>query len=277
MKKILFIVACIALTLSCQNKEKEAQQTSLIDSLTQINAMKDSEIDSMMSTLNDIQEGFDLINQAEGRISEGGERGNKERLKSDIVFISQRMAENRELIAKLRQQLKNSNIKSAEMSRTIENLTAQLEEKNKQLQQLREELDKKDIHIMELDETIANLNTDVSELTTTTEQQSQTISQQDKQLNTAWYCFGTKKELKEMDILSGDKANITNANKSYFTKIDIRQTTEIKLASKSAKMITTHPESSYSLVQDANKQYTLKITDPQLFWSASKYLVVQVK
>ena len=61
------------------------------------------------------------------------------------------------------------------------------------------------------------------------------------------------------------------------TKVDIRNISEIKLMSKSAKLLTTHPSSSYALVRDANKQYTLRITNPQIFWSTSKYLVVLVK
>ena len=39
-----------------------------------------------------------------------------------------------------------------------------------------------------------------------------------------------------------------NFNKSYFTKVDIREVSEIKLYSKSAKLLTTHPSSSYTLV-----------------------------
>ena len=68
-----------------------------------------------------------------------------------------------------------------------------------------------------------------------------------------------------------------NFDKGYFTKIDIRLDKEIKLYSKSAKLLTSHPASSYTLEQDANKQYTLRINDPETFWAASKYLVVQVK
>ena len=69
----------------------------------------------------------------------------------------------------------------------------------------------------------------------------------------------------------------SNFNKDYFTKIDIRIDKEIKLYSKSAKIKTAHPESSYTLYRDANKQYVLRINDPQAFWSTSKYLVVLVK
>ena len=66
-------------------------------------------------------------------------------------------------------------------------------------------------------------------------------------------------------------------NKDYFTRIDLRVTKTIKLYSKSAKLMTNHPEGSYSLEKDAQGQYVLRITNPQNFWSVSKYLVITVK
>ena len=128
-----------------------------------------------------------------------------------------------------------------------------------------------------MDEKITNLNTNVENLQTETQQKAQTISNQDKQLNTAWFVFGTKKELKEQHILVNGNVLRSNFNKSYFAKIDIRIDKEIKLYSKSAKVLTMHPSSSYTLTRDVNKQYVLRITYPQLFWSTSKYLVVLVK
>lgn len=279
MKKLLIIIACLPLLMACNTREqKDAELNSLRDSLQQIISQRDNEIDDLMATFNDIQEGFRLINEAEGRISTESEGGDRSRqIKENVVFIAQKMQQNRALIAKLRKQLKDSKVNSEQLNRTIENMTAQLQEKDKELQKLREELDAKDIHISELDETIANLNTDVSELKEETEQQSQTISTQDKQLNTAWYAFGTKSELKEQGIITKGDVSINSSNKSYFTKIDIRNTTEIKLYSKSAELLTVHPAGSYTLAADANKQYVLKITNPQQFWSTSKYLVIQVK
>lgn len=198
-------------------------------------------------------------------------------MKENIQFIAERMKQNRELIAKLQKQLESSTLKGGQLKKTIENLTTQLEEKDKQLLALREELDKKDIHISVLDETIGNLNTNVNNLTADNQQKAETISSQDKQLNTAWYVFGTKKELKGQRILEGGKVMNGNFNKNYFTKVDIRNTTEIKLYSKSAKLLTAHPASSYSLVRDASQQYVLRISNPQIFWSTSKYLVILVK
>jgi molybdopterin converting factor small subunit len=283
MKKLFFMVCCAALLMTGCKDGKNApglasvQQT---DSLNDVIAQKDSEINEMMGTLNDIEEGFRLINEAENRVAllkNGEGTSKKQNLKENIQFIAERMKQNRELIAKLQKQLESSTLKGGQLKKTIDNLTAQLEEKDKQLLALREELDKQDIHISELDETIGNLNTNVSNLSADNQQKAETINAQDKQLNTAWYVFGTKKELKGQHILEGGKVMNGNFNKNYFTKVDIRNTTEIKLYSKSAKLLTAHPASSYSLTHDASKQYVLRITNPQIFWSTSKYLVVLVK
>lgn len=284
MKNLLLAgAAFMLLTLaSCTEEKKIAQpaEAEKIDSLERVVSQKDNEINDMLSTLNEIQDGFRAITEAENRVSvvKDGERSDKaEQIRENISFISNTMKRNRELIAKLRQQARESSVKSEQMKQTIENLVSQLDEKNAQLQQLRAELDAKDIHIAELNENINNLNTNVTNLQTENNEKSQTINTQDKQLHTAWYVFGTKKELKDQRILEGDRVLQANFNKSYFTKIDIRVDKEIKLYSKSARILTTHPSSSYTLVQDANKQYILRINNPQLFWSTSKYLVVVVK
>ena len=269
---MLFLsVSVLLLTFaSCkQNKsENAASNAHENDSLEQILSQKDSEINDMMALMNEVQEGF----RQDG---EGADK--KQMLRDNVKFIAATMQKNRELIAKLRQQLSSSSLKGTQLKATIDNLVKQLDEKDQQLQQLRADLDAKDIHIGELDETISNLNTNVSHLTTESKQKTETINAQDKQLNTAWYVFGTKSELKEQRIIADGKVLQGNFNKNYFTKIDIRVDKVIKLYSKSAKLLTLHPASSYTLARDANKQFVLTITNPEIFWSTSKYLVIQVK
>ena len=282
MKKLL-MMACLAafvLTGCNDGKNNAANSAAQADSLNSIIAQKDSELNDMLGTLNEIEDGLNQINEAENRVVllKNGEGANKrQKLKEDVQFIATRMKQNRELLAKLQKQLANSSIQGDQLKKTIENLQKQLAEKEKQIQALREELDSKDIHIAALDETINNLNTKTSNLTQESSKKTEVINAQDKQLNTAWYVFGTKKELKNQHIMEGGKVMTGNFNKSYFTKVDIREVSEIKLYSKSAKLLTTHPSSSYTLVRDANKQYTLRITNSQIFWSTSKYLVVLVK
>ena len=250
------------------------------DSLQQIISQRDTQINNMMATMNGVQEGFNEISEAENRVNliQDDERADKaSQIKEDIKFIADRMQQNRELIKKLQGQLRDSDFKSQELKKVIANMLRQLDEKDQQLQQLRAELDAKNIHIAELDETISNLNNNVTELKSESDEKSQIINNQETQLNTAWYVFGTRPELKDQRILMGDKVLQQNFNKNYFTKIDIRVTREIKLYSKSARLLTSHPAGSYELTRDNNKMYTLAITNPQLFWSTSKYLVVVVK
>ena len=284
MKKLLFVTAGVVLLAltSCNqdNAKNHLASVEQSDSLKQILAQKDTEINDMVGLMNEVQEGFRQINEAENRvtIAKDGEGNNsKQVLRENIKFITERMKKNRELITKLRQQLSTSSLKGTQLKSTIDNLVKQLDEKDQQMQQLRAELDAKDIHIGELDETINNLNSNVSHLTTESAQKTATINAQDKQLNTAWYVFGTKAELKEQRIIADGKVLQGNFNKNYFTKIDIRVDKTVKLYSKSVKILTLHPSSSYTLTRDVNKQYTLNITNPQLFWSTSKFLVIQVK
>lgn len=282
MKKVLTLVVCALSLVACNNDKPKsnvvtAQQT---DSLQKIIAQKDNELNDMMGTMNDINEGFREIGEAENRVAlakQGEGADATQRVRENIQFIQSTMKQNRELINKLKEQLRESSFKGEQFKRTIDGLVKQLDAKDQQLQQLRAELDAKDIHISELDETISNLNTNLSSLTDESSQKSQTISIQDRQLNTAWFVFGTKSELKEQRIIEDGRVLQSNFNKNYFTKIDIRVDKDIKLYSKSAKLLTSHPAGSYSLQRDANNQYVLHITNPQSFWGTSKYLVILVK
>ncbi len=303
MKKLFFIAACVLSLAACNQDKKPAISPEQIqnDSLRAIITARDNEINDMMGTLNEIQQGFAEINEAENRVTvakDGEGRDKTAVIKENIQFIAQRMQENRELIKKLQEQLRTTGFKGEQMQKAIESLNAQLVEKDKELRALRAELEKKNIHIQELDQTISGLNSDVAALQADkqnlqtdkqnlqTEKQNlqnesnrktETINTQDKQLNTAWFAFGTKKELKRQNVLVKGKVLQGSFNKNYFTKIDIRETRELKLYSKSAQILTSHPTSSYSLTKDASGQYVLRISDPATFWSTSKYLVVQVK
>ena len=283
MKKIVLVALGLLALTACKQKSENAQDLALIqqrDSLNRIIAQKDGEINDMMSTMNDVVDGFRAINEAEERVTlarmeEGS--SSSERIRENMRFIQQTMQQNRELINKLRNQLRQSSVNADQLRRTIENLTRQMEEKDAQVKELQAELQAKDIQINELHEEVTTLNNNVTALKEESSQKTQTITSQDKQLNTAWFVFGTKKELREQRIYDEGKVLEANFNREYFTKIDIRVDKEIRLYSRSAKLLTSHPASAYTLTQDANKQYILRITNPQLFWSASKYLVVLVK
>ncbi len=283
MKKMIILAIGATVLVACGQKGPRAEDVRMAqttDSLNRIIQQKDNEITDMVATINDIEEGFRAINQAQDRVTvaQQGEGANAvERIRENMQVIQQTMQHNRELISKMRNQLRQSSVASAELRRTLDNLTKQMEEKDAQMRQLRAELEAKDVRIDELGKEVTDLHGNVSSLKEESSQKSQTISAQDKQLNTAWFVYGTRKELKEQRIIEDGNVLQSNFNRDYFTKIDIRVDKEIRLYSRSARLLTAHPQASYTLERDANKQYVLRITNPQLFWSTSKYLVVLVK
>ena len=274
---------CVLALASCKdgvNQRTMAELSQRVDSLTRANVQKDNEINDLIDTFNLIEDGFNAINEAQGRVTverSGEGTGSLPRIKENMAFIQETLSQNKELIAKLQQKLRDSSIAGDKLKKTIDARTATLQQKEQELLALRDELDLKDIHISELDEQVASLNSDVTQLKDDNARKDATISQQDKDLNTAWYVFGTKKELKEQNIIKGGDVLRGNFNKDYFTKIDIRVDREIKLMSRDALLLTSHPAGSYTLLRDANKQYVLRIQNPEQFWSTSKYLVIQVK
>lgn len=284
MKRIVISLLALTVLMACNNKKEEKNLASqnTIDSLTDIVNQKNNELNDIMSTFNDIQEGFREINEAEGRVNiarNNGETNAKADIMENISFIKRTMQLNKERIAKLREQLKESSFNTSKLQATIESLNKELESKTARIEELQAELDSKNAHIAHQDKQISELNTNVNSLTADNAAKARAVEQQDKQLNTAWYVFGTKKELREQHILEGTNKVLkgNNFNKDYFTKIDIRVDKVIKLYSKSAKLLTNHPAGSYSLDKDARGMYTLRITNPTTFWSVSKYLVVIVK
>lgn len=282
MKKLLLVVGCTALLASCGNKAQNQALKAQNDSLSVALAEREAELDGILGAFNEVQEGFRLINEAENRVDlQSGAIENastSQRVKEDIRFISEKLKSNREQIAKLEEQLKNSRYNSAQLKKTLDNLKAELETRQQQIATLQSELAAKNIRISELDDAVAGLTKNVDDLSAENAAKSATVASQDKALNTAWFVFGTKSELKDQKILQkGDVLKNADFNKDYFTQIDIRTDKEIKLYSKRAELLTTHPVGSYEWVKDAKGQLELKITNPNEFWSVSRYLVIQVK
>ena len=223
------------------------------------------------------------INEAEGRITNIQEEGSEQQvIIENMAFIQQKMNEYRKTVEEMKQQLRNANQISKNAKRTyqadIEEFTKTLKEKDAEITQLREKLAELDTMLNEQNDQLALQHQKVNDLTADNAAKEQAIIDQDLKLHTAWYVFGTKKELEEENIVvKGEVMQSKEANKDYFTQIDIRVTRTIKLYSKRAKLLTTHPADSYTLDKDAQGQYTLRITQPEKFWSVNRYLVISVK
>ena len=132
MKKLIFILTafCTLGLLSCNTKkEKELEQVdpnaATIDSLKQALAQSQNESSDLIETLSLIQEGFDKINEAQGRVSvenRSGEGPNRQAIIENMAFIQKTLKLNRELIANLQQQLRTANQSDARSKAKLEEM-----------------------------------------------------------------------------------------------------------------------------------------------------------
>lgn len=282
MKKILCFVSCLAVLTSCDYFTREKEQlTAQNDSLTVALSEKQFALDQAMQSIADIQEGFRVINEAEGRVAiQTGVEGvtDAQRLKEDLQFIQQKMEENRKQIEQLQKKLNASGSEAASLRKVLANLQQELADKTASIAALHSELAQKNFRIAELDSAVVMLTTDVNTLQEITDAQHEVIEQQVTQLHTAWYVYGTAKELKEQNILKDGKVmSSADFNKNYFTEIDTRDDSVFPLYAKHAKLLTVHPAGSYEFTKDESKQLTLSIIDAEAFWSVSRYMVILVR
>lgn len=289
MKKLLLACTCATLLVSCgQNSAEYKKLKAENDSLKIENTKSSSEMNEILSILNDVEADIQSIRDAENYLNiqqqTGGElsKSNREQIKQNMQLISETLKKNKETINQLEDKLKKSGIQSSALKKTINRLSSELDQKATMIVALQEDLAKKNVRIQELDEMVSSLNEDVESLATTAAAQSEKLNEQDKALNTAYYCFGTSKELKDQKILSGgglfSKSKVLQSgfNKDYFISVDIREVKEIPLFAAKAKLKSNHPEGSYEFVKDEDGNLTLNITDPRTFWSLGKYLVIEV-
>ncbi len=282
MKKILCLTICVAVLAGCTNVKREKELVAQNDSLSIALSEKNRALDQAMMTIADIQEGFRAINQAEGRVilqSQDGEGiTDAQRLREDILFIQQKMEANRKQIAELEKKLKAEGTETSSLRKVLSNLQKELSDKVASITALQNELAQKNIRIAELDSAVVMLTGDVNALQKISDEQQNVIKRQTEQLNAAWYVYGTAKELKDQNILNGNKLFAsTDFNMNYFTQIDIREDKIFPLYAKHAKLLTVHPDNSYEFTKDEEKMLTLNIIDAKAFWSVSRYMVVQVR
>ena len=279
--KNILIVSGLAVMVACSGptkKELQATVESLNVELTQAN----SEMENLVAILNDVQEGFQQINEAENRVNvnnaENAPANVKEQVKADLAFIQAKLKENRERIAELEAKAEKGDKNAAALRRTIKNLKAELAAKEEQIAALQAEVAAKNARIQQLDGEVANLTNDKNALTAKNAANEQVIASQDKAMNQAWYVIAKRKALKEQNILKmGDVMEQADVVKEDFIEIDIRNVAEIPVGAKKARILSAHPEGSYEIVAGEDGMAVVKILDPQTFWSVTRYLVVRAK
>ena len=291
MKKLATLAVIATAILSACNggklREAEAQNEQLKGDLRETLATQDS----LLVLVNDISDGMSQIKDLEKIIATPGSLGEsasrRDQIKNDMIAIQKALQERRERLAELEKKLADTGGESSTLKRTVSNLKAQIAEQQTEIATLTNQLASANIRIEELNAQVSDLNSDVDSLNTglTAEREQKEAAQEaataaTNELNTVYYAIGTGKELKEKKILESGflrKTKLMQADfqQSYFTTADKRTLTTIPLHSNKAKVLTTQPKDSYTIM-DQNGQKVIKITDPAKFWQLSNFLVIEV-
>ena len=283
MKNYILIAGmAVLITTSCKDPQTDERVVHQRDSLMNVIDERESSVNDFMVAFNEVESNLDKVTSKQHIIMTNSDNkadlkaNQKERINQEIKAINELMDLNSKKIKELNNKLNRKDKKNYQLQKTIEFLNQQLNEKYTELAQLNERLNS-------LNAQVAQLQTSVDTLSTQNMAQSQTISEKTAELHTAYYIIGTSKELQNAKLIDkkggvlgiGRTSKLSeNLDNSMFNKIDYTQTTTIEINSDHMKIVTTHPTDSYTLDKTDDKVNNLVITNPEKFWSASKYLVV---
>jgi outer membrane murein-binding lipoprotein Lpp len=288
MKFRIGIIAAICSTtvfFSCNNNQKEVdrlKETANRDSIALVQQQgKDTIIANYVNTLGEIQANIDSLKSKERLLSVNSSENTPDRRKSilaDIKAIDQLLINDNKKIKELEDRVRKLQNKDARLSKTIATLTQEVAAKNDEISGLQMKLSQRGDSLVALTH---RYNDTITEIT----RQRGKYSALTAQFNTVYYAKGTMKELKDKKLITktggllgiGRTSEINpNADNSAFTKADLTKLDSIPLNAKFSKLVTSHPAGSYKITGD-KKINSIVITNPTVFWSESKYLVVMVK
>lgn len=268
----------LLLLTACGGKTDTSALEQTIDSLRQANQQQQNSLQEMTTFVTTMSDGMNAIAQQENMIfNNGGNEGaslDKEQLKSHLETLANTLTEQRSKIKALTDSLKARGADLSKMQGLIDNLTRQLEEKDKVIAQLRQDVEQKNF-------SIADLQKKLNVAMAGSAQYEQRAAKAEKELATitsAYVLMGTKEALLDGGYIDKRKHVQTETMpKGDFTKVNIYQFTELDIPTRSPKLLTDHPRKSYSIEKIDKENRKLVITNPQLFWSSSRYLIIQVK
>jgi hypothetical protein len=292
MKKSVLVlsIAMLAMVFAACNTHQEELDAAIKknDSLSLIIQNKDSELDSLFTTLSQIEENLAAVNSRYSAVQElrranmEGQPNVKSQINAQIKEIESLMAANRQKIASLQAKINADSKEGTRLQELVSRQEERIAQQESQIAQLLTELENNKV-------IIKKLNQDVTDLTADNVKKDEYIKLQTAEANRAYYVVGTYSDLNEAGIVSKAGGFIgigrrqgTNSEMPLdrFTQIDRTKVTTIPINMRKALVVSKHPENSYELVMDENDDRVvsyLRILNPAKFWEQTRFLVISTK
>ena len=296
MKKIIGTIT-LALTVfavlnACENVEQSDQYQALqsrVDSLQNVNKQLKKNYNETLELLNEIETGFNDISESERSLialsleNQADTVSQRDVVLNEMERVKNKIAEQQDRIDNLGKQLASSNAKNKTLTATINRMQKELDEKTQVIADLQRTVNTQREQISKLTGTVTGLEKDVAGLKEQSASQQATIKQQDKDFNTVSYICGTEEELIEWGLFGKngifDRGRLLDLSNTAadFKSFDRRRVHTIPTNGKRIKLLTNHPEDSYTITLEDDGTESIQIEDIDTFWSISRYLVVRVK
>lgn len=281
MKRLLLLIVSFTLMLACTRQQASTPVTGsppANDSLVRQVQHKDSSIMAYIKSINSIQGSVDTLMREAKILKKRGEPiSDTGSLINELRMIGTQMLKNQQALVMLELKLKKSNESNDELVDMGENLSKELNERDSEIAVMQQQL-------VKTKATLNNLTKQFNDSLNIIMQERAQIGIMTTKGNSVYYIIGTEKELTDKGIIVNQGGVIGlgrvpllngNMDASGFTNADLTNLHEIILGRSFLKMVTPHPERSYKITHTSPDK--LLITDPEDFWSKSKYMVLLVQ
>lgn len=289
MKKTLIYAAVGLICLAACNKNDANQAADNTASLEELNAKYQEASDykdSLILLMGDIYAGLDSINSQEGLLMAPGVGDNSDRraeIRQNLTLIRQRLENNKRLLAEMEKKANAANANSVVLQRTIDQMKAHIAEQDAKITELTNQLAQANETITDLTDQVTDTRQQLEDQTKVTEETQAQLTATENEANTVYYVIGTNKELKDYKVLEkrflgatkvmqGDDINFT-----CFTKADKRKLLLIPTGAKKVEIKSLNDKDSYVIEGEKDGPKTIRITNPELFWQKTPYLVIEKK
>lgn len=293
MKLSVTLAAVVILTfIGCKNRSEELEkQNSALQSqnnqLTQDLTARDTYIDNITQSINDVYSSLESVRTHEGMVlTETNEMEAKkkltnqevrQKLMTQVSLIDSSLKENHRRIADLQAKLSSAKTQYAGLKRMVTNLQQTVAERESTITQLGQ-------RILGLEAEVGTRTKMIAERDSTIQEQHNLIGSQHSEINRAYYIIGKRRELESKGIITSEGGFLwgllgsstvlaSGFDPKLFTAIDKYESTTIDVSGSIDEIIPKRQAQFYSATEVSRDKTTLTIAEPRAFWQ-DKYLVI---
>ena len=282
---IIAVALLMGVTTGC-NKEE-------LENLRQENQQLSQTLEEKNAAIKNLQQQNKQVNQIIQQMVENQEADSTTIAQVSGNQIKQRLNRLNEMVQTsgkkadaLRYELRGARSQARNYKEQVSELEKEIKSHEDSIRQINQDLMDKMDQIKQMTATVEEKDTTIAKLTRENEDYLKQLHKKNHMLNTGYVAVGDEKDLEEDGVIVkkggflgflGQTAvlhpDFDMADFREFDKINERDI-KIDAPKRKVEVVTPQPKSAYTLEQQGEEQTMLKITDADMFWRATKYLVI---